>query len=82
MIARDGVIRKKGDRRRRLGLARQRVAHRAATAGAGLVTPRTARIRRRVTAAFTERLGYKAVAVFLAIALWLYTHIAGPPSTP
>jgi hypothetical protein len=46
------------------------------------MTPRTARIRRRLVSAFTERLGYKAVAVFLAIALWLYTHIAGPPSTP
>lgn len=46
------------------------------------MTPRAARIRRRVKAAFTERLGYKAVAVFLAIALWLYTHLAGPPATP
>jgi hypothetical protein len=46
------------------------------------MTPRAARIRRRLVSAFTERLGYKAVAVFLAIALWLYTHIAGPPSTP
>jgi hypothetical protein len=46
------------------------------------VTSRSARIRRRVTAAVTERLGYKAVAVFLAIALWLYTHIAGAPAAP
>lgn len=46
------------------------------------MTPRIARIRRRVAAAFTERLGYKAVAVFLAIALWLYTHVAGSPPTP
>ncbi len=46
------------------------------------MTPRVARIRRRVIAVFTERLGYKAVALFLATALWLYTHFAGPPSTP
>lgn len=46
------------------------------------MTPRAARIRRRVTAAFTERLGYKAVALFLAIALWLYSHFAGPPPVP
>jgi len=46
------------------------------------MTPRAARIRRRVKAVFTERLGYKAVALFLAIALWLYTHIAGSPSAP
>jgi hypothetical protein len=46
------------------------------------MTPRIARIRRRLVAAFTERLGYKAVAVFLAIALWLYTHVASPPSAP
>ena len=42
------------------------------------MTARVARIRNRLTAAVTERLGYKAVAVFLAIALWLYTHLAGP----
>ncbi len=30
----------------------------------------------------TERLGYKAVAIFLAIALWLYTHLAGAPNAP
>jgi hypothetical protein len=34
-------------------------------------------IRRRVRAALTERLGYKAVALFLAIALWLYTYSLG-----
>jgi hypothetical protein len=28
-------------------------------------------------AAFTERLGYKAVALFLAVALWLYTYSLG-----
>jgi hypothetical protein len=33
--------------------------------------------RRRVIAAFTERLGYKAVALFLAFALWLFTHLNG-----
>ena len=44
--------------------------------------PRSVRIKRRIAAAFTERLGYKAVAVFLAIALWFYTHIAGAPPTP
>jgi len=41
---------------------------------------RAARIRNRLTAAVTERLGYKAVALFLAIALWVYTHFAGTPS--
>ena len=46
------------------------------------MTPRVVRLRRRLNAAFTERLGYKAVALFLAIALWLYTHIAGVPSAP
>jgi hypothetical protein len=33
--------------------------------------------RKRVIAAFTERLGYKAVAIFLALALWLFTHLNG-----
>jgi hypothetical protein len=33
--------------------------------------------RKRITAAFTERLGYKAVAIFLAVALWLFTHLNG-----
>jgi hypothetical protein len=33
--------------------------------------------RKRVVAAFTERLGYKAVALFLAVALWLFTHLNG-----
>jgi hypothetical protein len=46
------------------------------------MTSRSAGFRRRLTAAVTERLGYKAVAVFLAIALWLYTHIAGAPTAP
>jgi len=31
----------------------------------------------RIGAAFTERLGYKAVALFLAVALWLFTHMNG-----
>jgi hypothetical protein len=30
--------------------------------------------RRHIVAAFTERLGYKAVALFLAVALWLFIH--------
>jgi hypothetical protein len=34
-------------------------------------------VRRRLTAAVTERLGYKAVALFLAFALWLFTHLNG-----
>jgi hypothetical protein len=34
-------------------------------------------LRKRVIAAFTERLGYKAVAIFLAVALWLFTHLNG-----
>jgi hypothetical protein len=46
------------------------------------MTSREGRIRRRVIAAVTERLGYKAVALFLAIALWLYMHIAGAPAAP
>ncbi len=33
--------------------------------------------RKRLVAAFTERLGYKAVAIFLAFALWLFTHLNG-----
>jgi hypothetical protein len=33
--------------------------------------------RRRIVAVFTERLGYKAVALFLALALWLFTHLNG-----
>jgi hypothetical protein len=36
-----------------------------------------ASIRRRLKAAVTERLGYKAVALFLAIALWLFTYSMG-----
>jgi hypothetical protein len=32
-------------------------------------------VRKRIVAAFTERLGYKAVAIFLALALWLFTHL-------
>jgi hypothetical protein len=39
--------------------------------------PRVFSLRRRVIAAFTERLGYKAVAIFLALALWLFTHLNG-----
>jgi hypothetical protein len=34
-------------------------------------------LRKRIVAAFTERLGYKAVAIFLAVALWLFTHLNG-----
>jgi hypothetical protein len=34
-------------------------------------------LRKRIIAAFTERLGYKAVAIFLAVALWLFTHLNG-----
>ena len=41
------------------------------------MTRRAASIRRRLVAAFTERLGYKAVALFLAIALWLFTYSMG-----
>jgi len=46
------------------------------------VTPRSVTWRRRLTAAVTQRLGYKAVALFLAIALWLFTHFNGRPPTP
>jgi hypothetical protein len=42
-----------------------------------MMNPRALSLRRRVVAAFTERLGYKAVAVFLAVALWLFTHLNG-----
>ena len=35
------------------------------------------RFRKWIIAAFTERLGYKAVALFLAVALWLFTHLNG-----
>jgi hypothetical protein len=42
-----------------------------------MMNPRVQSIRRRVVAAFTERLGYKAVAIFLALALWLFTHLNG-----
>jgi hypothetical protein len=41
------------------------------------VTRRAASIKRRIVAALTERLGYKAVALFLAIALWLFTYSMG-----
>jgi hypothetical protein len=34
-------------------------------------------LRKRIVAAFTERLGYKAVAIFLSVALWLFTHLNG-----
>lgn len=44
--------------------------------------PRSQTLRRRLTAAFSQRLGYKAVALFLAIALWLFTHFNGRPPTP
>jgi hypothetical protein len=39
-------------------------------------------LRRRLVAAFTERLGYKAVALFLAIALWLFTYQMGRSTAP
>lgn len=42
-----------------------------------MIAARSQSIRRRVIAAFTERLGYKAVALFLAVALWLFTHLNG-----
>jgi hypothetical protein len=35
------------------------------------------RFRKWIVASFTERLGYKAVALFLAVALWLFTHLNG-----
>ncbi len=44
--------------------------------------PRSQTLRRRLTAAFSQRLGYKAVALFLAIALWLFTHFNGRPPLP
>jgi hypothetical protein len=44
--------------------------------------PRAQTLRRRLKAAFTQRLGYKAVALFLAIALWLFTHFNGRPPAP
>lgn len=43
---------------------------------------RVVSLRRRLVAAVTERLGYKAVALFLAIALWVFTHFNGRPPTP
>ena len=43
---------------------------------------RRARTYRRLIGVFTERLGYKAVAIFLALALWLYTHLAVPTASP
>lgn len=33
------------------------------------------KFRKWIVAAFTERLGYKAVALFLAVALWLFMHL-------
>jgi hypothetical protein len=44
--------------------------------------PRVVTLRRRLAAAVSQRLGYKAVALFLAIALWLFTHFNGRPSSP
>ncbi len=44
--------------------------------------PRVVTLRRRLTAAVSQRLGYKAVALFLAIALWLFTHFNGLPPSP
>jgi hypothetical protein len=44
--------------------------------------PRAVTFRRRLTAAVTQRLGYKAVALFLAAALWLFTHFNGRPPAP
>jgi hypothetical protein len=38
---------------------------------------RSQSLRRRLISAFTERLGYKFVALFLAVALWLFTHLNG-----
>jgi len=35
------------------------------------------RFRKWIVAAVTERLGYKAVALFLAVALWLFMHLNG-----
>jgi hypothetical protein len=43
---------------------------------------RVVSLRRRLVAAVTERLGYKAVALFLAFALWVFTHFNGRPPTP
>lgn len=43
---------------------------------------RVVSLRRRLVAAVTERLGYKAVALFLAVALWVFTHFNGRPPTP
>jgi hypothetical protein len=44
--------------------------------------PRAPTLRRRLKVAVTERLGYKAVALFLAIALWVFTHFNGRPPAP
>jgi hypothetical protein len=44
--------------------------------------PRAVTLRRRLRAAVSQRLGYKAVALFLAVALWLFTHFNGRPPTP
>jgi hypothetical protein len=46
------------------------------------VKPRVVTVRRRLAAAVSERLGYKAVALFLAIALWVFTHFNGRPPAP
>ena len=46
------------------------------------MTRRGLGLRRRLVAAFTERLGYKAVALFLAIALWLFTYQMGRNAAP
>jgi len=46
------------------------------------VTPRGLTLRRRLSAAVSQRLGYKAVALFLAVALWLATHFNSRPPAP
>ncbi|HWZ58038.1 MAG TPA: hypothetical protein VNW46_03595 [Gemmatimonadaceae bacterium] len=42
-----------------------------------MMNARVLSFRRRIVSAFTERLGYKAVAIFLAFALWFFTHLSG-----
>ena len=45
------------------------------------MTPKT-RARRAIVAAFTERIPYKAAALFFALVLWLVVHFDGAVRTP
>lgn len=66
-------------------MARSRATARTRSSGPGgrvRVTPDAARtppsLRRRLQAAFTERLGYKAAALFFALVLWLIVRFEEP----